>query len=267
MHRVLIIDDEFMIREGLRLTIDWQSMDCIIAGEAEDGEEGLKLIKELKPDIIITDIRMPGLSGLDMISAIKKEKQSCKIIILTGYRDFEYAQQAIRLGAFRFLLKPSKEEEILDALRDAIKELDQKKSDEKLLSNYKTRMEEFYDISNNKKETIEDINKSSYLVKKAINYMKENYSNNIGLQTVADKLYISTWYLSKLLKKETGSTFIDVLNNIRINESKRLLEDPKYKIYEICNIVGFADTAYFVKLFKKICGITPTDYRNLIANK
>lgn len=267
MHRVLIIDDEFMIREGLKLTIDWQSMNCIIAGEAEDGDEGLKLIKELKPDIIITDIRMPGLSGLEMISKIKKEKKNCKIIILTGYRNFEYAQQAIRLGAFRLLLKPSKEEEILDALRDAIEELEQKNSDEKLLNNYKTKMEEFYDISNNKKETIQGTNKPSYLVKKAIDYMKENYSNNIGLQTVADKLYISTWYLSKLLKKETGSTFIDVLNNIRINESKRLLEDPKYKIYEICNIVGFTDTAYFVKLFKKISGITPTDYRNLIANK
>lgn len=267
MHSVLIIDDEFMIREGLRLTIDWESLNCTIAGEAEDGEEGLRLIKELHPDIIITDIRMPGLSGLEMIDEAKKSKHNSKVIILTGYRDFEYAQQAIRLGAYRFLLKPSKEEEILSALTDAIEELEIKKSDERLMHNYKAKMEEFYDITSNKKENMEDKNKSSYLVKKAITYMKENYNNNIGLQTVADKLYISTWHLSKLLKKETGSTFIDLLNNIRINESKKLLEDPKYKIYEICSIVGFSDTAYFVRLFKKICGVTPTDYRNTLGSK
>lgn len=263
MHSVLIIDDEFMIREGLRLTIDWESMNCGIIGEAEDGEEGLRLIQELKPDIIITDIRMPGLSGLEMIEKARNAKFNCKVIILTGYRDFEYAQKAIRLGAFRFLLKPSKEEELLDALRDAILELDAKKSNERLISSYRSKMEEFYEISSNQKvaPAPEDTSKSSYLVKKAIAYMKENYNHNISLQTVADHLYISTWHLSKLLKKETGNTFVDLLNNIRIQESKRLLEDPKYKIYEICNIVGFSDTAYFVKLFKKICSVTPTDYR------
>jgi two-component system, response regulator YesN len=267
MYKVLIIDDEYIIREGLRLTIDWGSMNCSIVGEAEDGDEGLGLVKTLKPDIVFTDIRMPGINGLEMISFIKKSRQSCKTIILTGFRDFEYAQEAVRLGAFRFILKPSKSDEILRAIRDAIEEIEMEKSNEKLFNNYKNKVEEYYDINNNQRETIEEGegNKASYLVKKAIAYMRLNYNNNISLQIVSEKLYISTWHLSKVLKKETGSTFIDLLNNIRIQEAKKLLVDPKYKIYEICELVGFSDVAYFVKLFKKIVAITPTEYRNRLG--
>lgn len=262
MYKVLIIDDEYIIREGLRLTINWDSMDCTIIGEADDGDTGLAMVSTLGPDIIFTDIRMPGLNGLEMIKLIKKTKQNCKIIILTGFRDFEYAQEAVRLGAFRFILKPSKEEELLEAVRDAITELEKQKLNEKLLDNFKNKLAEYYDIDNNQKETIDDSSKSTYLVKKAIAYMKEHYACNINLQVVSETLYISTWHLSKVLKKETGNTFIDLLNNIRIVEAKKLLAEPKYKIYEICELVGFSDVAYFVKLFKKIVGITPTEYRN-----
>lgn len=262
MYKVLIIDDEYIIREGLKLTIDWKGMNCSIAGEAEDGDEGLKMVESQRPDIIFTDIRMPGLNGLEMISAMRKLKHNCKIIILTGHRDFEYAQEAVRLGAFRFILKPSKEQEILDSVKDAIEEIEKHKQEKKMLESYKNKIAEYYDINNNQKEIVDEGAKSSYLVKKAIAYMKENYKSDLGLQTVSEKLYISTWHLSKILKKETGSTFIDLLNNIRIHEAKKLLGDPKYKIYEICELVGFSDVAYFVKLFKKIVGITPTEYRN-----
>jgi two-component system response regulator YesN len=262
MHKVLIIDDEYIIREGLKLTIDWAAIDCEIVGEAEDGDEGLKLFNSLKPDIIFTDIRMPGLNGLEMISHVNKTKQCCKIMILTGFRDFEYAQEAVRLGAFRFIVKPSKEEDIVNAVKDAIKEIKDLKNTEKMIKNYKNKAAEFYVLENKSMACSDETVKSSYLVSKAMNFMKENYKNNISLQTIADKLYISTWHLSKILKKETGSTFIDLLNSIRIQEAKKLLNEPQYKVYEICELVGFSDVAYFVKLFKKITNITPTEYRN-----
>jgi two-component system, response regulator YesN len=271
MYKILIIDDEYIIREGLRLAIDWTGMDCEIVGEAEDGDEGLKLVQELKPHIIFTDIRMPGISGLEMISLIKKEKQNCKIIILSGFRDFEYAREAIRLGAFRFMVKPSKEDEIIGAVKDAIEEIKKQKINEKVLNNYKSKIAQYYVLENDGAEDEDGDGdakvKSNYLVKRAIIYMKENYKANISLQIVSDKLYISTWHLSKILKKETGSTFIDLLNSIRIQEAKKLLEEPQYKIYEVCELIGFADVAYFVKLFKKLSGITPTEYRNNLNEK
>ncbi|WP_313563266.1 response regulator, partial [Ruminiclostridium cellobioparum] len=123
MYKVMIIDDEETIREGLRSVINWEEHNCSIIGEAEDGDEGVGLITELKPDIIFTDVRMPGLNGLEMVAKIKEINYQCIVIILTGFREFEYAQQAVRLGAFRLLLKPTKTEELLQAIDDAVAEL------------------------------------------------------------------------------------------------------------------------------------------------
>lgn len=267
MFKVLIIDDEEIIREGLTKTIDWEAIDCTIVGEAEDGDEGARLINSLKPEIVLTDIRMPGLNGLEMISKIKELNITCKILILTGFRDFEYAQEAVRLGAFRLLLKPTKNEDIISAVKDAMSEIKKLKHDEVLVNSLKKKVKQYYGLG---ETTIPEIEKSEttntkntkYLVCKALEYIKSNYTKNLDLTTVAEELYISTWHLSKLLKKETGSNFIDILNEVRIEEAKNLLLSPKYKIYEIAEKVGFSDVPYFTKLFKKISGFTPMEYKN-----
>ena len=116
MYKVVIIDDEPIIVEGLGKSVDWYQFGCVVAGMAGSGEEGIRLIREVKPDIIFTDIRMPCMDGLTMIAAIRSEFPGTQIAILTGYRDFDYAQRAIRLGVTRFLLKPSKMNEIREAL-------------------------------------------------------------------------------------------------------------------------------------------------------
>lgn len=267
MFKVLIVDDEEIIREGLRSAVDWEAMECKVVGEAEDGDEGLEMVASLLPDIVFADIRMPGLNGLDMISEIKKLKHECKIIILTGFRDFEYAQEAVRLGAFRFLLKPTKKEELMLSIEDAIKEIRKLRSEHDLLKNLRKKVKEQYGINEVSPETAppsecDESRSSQYLVSRALNYMKANYSKDLTLKTVADELYISTWYLSKLLKKETGSTFIDLLNDMRIEEAKKLLLNPKHKIYEIAELVGFSDVAYFTKLFKRLTGLKPMEFRN-----
>jgi YesN/AraC family two-component response regulator len=288
MIKVVIIDDEEIIREGLRKIIDWNSMNCEIVGEAEDGEDGLELINSLQPDIIFTDIRMSSKNGLEMISEIKCLKEDIRIIILTGFRDFEYAQEAIKLGAFRYLLKPSKVDEITLAVKSAIKEIKkvkEKKEHYKLLvkkaneiqGSKKYYLQDFSDPNDNNdaqtnleiinsksngSEISESSKNSKYLVNRALIYLRENYSKNINLKTLSEELYISTWYLSKLLKKETGNNFIDILNNIRVEEAKKLLGDPKYKIYEIAEVVGFSDVTYFYRLFKKLTGMTPMEYKN-----
>ncbi len=123
MFKVLIIDDEPIIRKGLRNIINWQSYGCEVCGEAADGHDGKNMIEELRPDIIITDIKMPETDGLTMLRDIKSTVPDSKIIILTGHRDFDYAHEALKIGAFDFLLKPSKIEELTAVISRAVKEL------------------------------------------------------------------------------------------------------------------------------------------------
>lgn len=134
MYKVIIIDDEPIIAEGLRKSVDWGSFGCAVEGTAFSGEEGLKLIREAKPDIIFTDIRMPGMDGLTMIAAVRSEFPGTQIAILTGYRDFDYAQRAIRLGVTRFLLKPSKMDEIREALSVMTARLRERREQKKVIA-------------------------------------------------------------------------------------------------------------------------------------
>ncbi len=271
MVKVMIIDDEEIIREGLKTTVDWEELGCEIAGEAEDGESGYKAALTVKPDLIFTDIRMPGMDGLQMIARLREVKSACKIIILTGFRDFEYAQEAIRQGAFRFLLKPVRTDELKLAISEAVKEIKSARSKDEIFNNLEKRVKEYYGIGQAEEDNTAEKEKEKsgdttgnpkYLVGKALAYIKENYASDLNLKTVADEIYVSTWYLSKLLKKETGDNFINILNRIRVENAKKFLQDPKYKIYEIANVVGFTDVPYFTKTFKKVTGQTPMEYKN-----
>lgn len=270
MYKVMIIDDEETIRNGLRTVINWEEHNCTIIGEAEDGDEGIQMITELKPDIIFTDVRMPGLNGLEMMAKIKEIKYQCIVIILTGFREFEYAQQAVHLGAFRLLLKPTKTEELLNSIDAAVLELKRQESSQNEVLNLRAKLKGFYGISQNSGEENKPVNaseavaNSKYLVAKAIEILQQDFNTDLDLKSVADQLYISTWHLSKLIKKETGSNFIDILNEIRIEESKKLLFSPQFKIYEIAEKVGYSDVTYFTKLFKKHTGQTPMEYKNSI---
>lgn len=269
MISVMIIDDEEIIREGLKKTIDWESMGCNIVGEAEDGVSGLKAALSIKPDLIFTDIRMPGLDGLQMIARLREMKLLCKVIILTGFRDFEYAQEAVKQGAYRLLLKPVKTEDLKLTISDAVKEIKSARSKNMIINNLEKRIKEYYGLEQSETENSSTKDKAGdisgntrYLVGKALSYIKANYSRDLSLKTVSDEIYVSTWYLSKLLKKETGDNFINILNQIRVENAKKLLQDPKYKIYEIANTVGFTDVPYFTKTFKKVTGLTPMEYKN-----
>lgn len=244
MYRVLLVDDERIIVEGLRRVIHWADYDCQVVGTASDAEEGTRLIRELRPQILFTDIRMPGRDGLSMVAALRSEYPDMQVAILTGYRDFAYAQEAIRLGVTRFLLKPSKMEEIKEALTAMVERLD------------KNPMRE--------DEEEQSRNASSFIVNQALGFMEKHYAEKLTLQAVADCCYVSQWHLSKLLNKYAEKSFYDILNAIRVRKAKELLADPKLKIGEIGEMVGYADTAHFARTFKKLEGMSANEYRNTI---
>ena len=241
MYRVVLIDDEARIVEGLTKVVRWQDFSCQVVGSAGDAVSGAALIRKVRPHILFTDIRMPGDDGLTMLAGLRSEFPDMQVVVLTGYREFNYAQEAIRLGVTRFLLKPSKLDEIHDALRVVTERLGaQTPSGENKESRYA----------------------QSHIVSHAIAYMESHFAEKLTLQEVADSCYVSQWHLSKLLNRETEGTFYDTLNEIRVREAKRLLADPKLRVGDIGALVGYQDSAHFARVFKKLTGMSANEYRN-----
>ena len=277
MYKVAIVDDEPVIVRGLTKMIPWESYNCRVVGTAGDGQEGMKLIREQKPDILISDICMPGIDGLTMIAGMKSEFGHMQITILTGFRDFDYAQQAIRRGVTRFLLKPSKMDELEEAVRVMIENLEKQGitgkedgTDEGVGENTPKAEgnregeegKEKAEPSEGKEGEETDSPASCFIVKNALAYIEENYREKLKLSDVADQIYVSQWHLSKLLNKHTGQNFSEILNTIRIEKAKELLKDPSLRIGDIAEEVGFLDVAHFSRVFKKQAGISANEYRN-----
>lgn len=248
---MVLIDDEKIIVDGLTRVIKWADYNCEVVGAAYDAAGGAALIRRLKPHIVFTDIKMPDQDGLTMLAGLKSEFPEMQIAVLTGYRDFNYAQEAIKLGVTRFLLKPSKMDELHEAL-----------------SAMKERLNKLPpDAAAGEDEPCLDRHAGSFIVNQATAYIEEHYAQKLTLQEVADKCYVSKWHLSKLINKYTGNTFYELLNNVRIEKAKALLNDPKLKIGDIVDMVGYSDAAHFSRVFKRIVGVSANEYRNTSAVK
>ena len=180
MYRVVLVDDERLIVRGLSSVVPWAELGCEVAGTAYDGVTGMKLIHEVEPDMVITDIRMPNMDGLTMLAALKSEYPRMQMSVLTAYRDFEYARTALNLGMCRYLLKPSTMDEVIEAVRVMAEKLGAQKED----------------VSPEESESAEA---GSFLVESALQYMREHCAEHLSLSDVADHVYVSQWHLSKLI--------------------------------------------------------------------
>ncbi len=248
MYKVVLVDDEPLILSGLMRVVPWQQYGCEVVGSANDGMEGAALIRQQQPHILFTDIRMANMDGLTMIAGLKSEFPRMQIAVLTAFRDFEYAQRAIHLGVMRYLLKPSKMEEIRETIEAMTKTLGE--------------------LPPNEAETPGEADDSAagsanhFVVNQALEYIAAHAVERIALSDVADHVYVSQWHLSKLINKQTGQSFSDLINQQRVEAAKRQLRDPALRVHEIAELVGFADVAHFSKIFKKLTGETPGEYRN-----
>ncbi len=244
MYRVILVDDERLIIRGLSTVVPWNDLGCEVAGFAYDGAAGLELIRKEKPDIVMTDIRMPNMDGLTMLAALHSEFPRMQMTVLTAYRDFDYAREAIRLGVCRYLLKPSNMKELEEAVRKMTSLLDEAPAEEK------------------DAETESSSAAGNYIVQTALEFMRENAAEpHLSLNEVAEHVYVSQWHLSKLLNRETGHSFFELLGGIRVDLAKKLLKDPALRIHEVAEMAGYSDVAHFSKSFKKMTGLTPGEYR------
>lgn len=263
MYKVMIVDDEPIIVEGLSRSIAWDKWNCKVVATAHDGLEGKKSIEEYRPDIIFMDINMPEMDGLSMIAAIKSQFPNLQICVLTGFRDFEYAREAIRLGVTRFLLKPSN----MDELEEAISAMCANLKKKGITGEEENASAENPEGQSASEEDKKESASSSFIVKNALTYIEENYTQKLTLGEVAEKTYVSQWHLSKLLNRHTGQSFSDILNHVRIEHAKELLKDPSLRIGDISEQVGFLDLAHFSRVFKKQEGVSANEYRNQILGK
>ena len=247
MYRVVLVDDERMIVEGLSRVVPWEKLGCEVSGTAANGREGLALIRRVKPDILMTDIRMPNMDGLRMVAALRSEFPNLQITVLTAFRDFEYAQTALNLGVCRYLLKPSKMDELDEAIHTMIARLD----------------------ALPKAESPEpaDPAAGNYIVRQALDYMRAHCHQRLSLSDVADQVYVSQWHLSKLINRHTSQSFLDLLSGMRVEKARRLLSGSSLRIHEIAEQCGYSDLGHFSRNFKKLTGQTPGEYRDTAARK
>lgn len=250
MLKILIVEDEDIIRKGLEVAIDWMAMGCVVVGTAEDASEGLRLIGEKQPDVILTDICMPQMSGLEMIEEGLKQ-HSFYSIVLTGYSDFGYAKQALRIGVVDYLLKPVDEEElksVLDKIRRQIRK--EKESPQYEVIREDTEWKVF--------EMAE--NSVDIYVKQTYDIIQRRYQERLSINTIAEELGVSPSFLSRRIKTSLQMTFVDVLNQYRVKKAIQLLNKGTMRVYEISDSLGFNEYKYFCSVFKKYTGATPTEF-------
>ena len=242
MLKVLIVEDEEMIRKGIVLTVDWAALDCVVVGEAANGAQGLEAARRLEPSLIITDLKMPQMDGIEMLTALRKEGCTAYVIILTAYDNFAYAQSALRLGAVDYLLKPFHDGDLENAIT-RVQQRQQPAADAAPIG------------------TPRKGDKSKYVLE-AMDYISKHYNEpDISVGTVAQSLNISEGYLSHTFKKETDYTLLNYLTRYRIHKAMELLKDCRVKVYEVAEQVGYRDIAYFSATFKKYAGISPSEYQ------
>ncbi len=242
-HTVLIVEDEKLIREEIRLTTPWERFGCEVIAVAENGLEGEQLIRSLAPDIVITDIRMPGQDGIAMLERAMPRAA----IILSGYSDFAYAKQAIRLGVQDYILKPVDDEEFYASLKKITQLLKQQKTAHPRFSEYVRRLEG---------------DKQDFYVEQAVTYIKEQYASDVSLGEIAESIGITESYLSRLFKQKTGYSYVEYLRNTRLHRAMEMLQDQSRRVNEIAYQTGFRDMSYFSSIFKKHFGILPSQYQN-----
>lgn len=253
MYRILVVEDEALVRKGLIVTTHWDDYQCKVIAEATDGEQGYNLALKLKPDIIITDIKMPILSGIEMIEKIRKVYQPV-VIFITAFNDFEYAKNAIDLRVIDYLLKPFDDEKLDVALKKAISKVNEKN----ILKNIKDINPEIERI--NKYLSISANSKHLNIIK-SLEYIKQNYDKEINISNIAEYLKVSESYLSHLFKEETNYTVLEYITLYRLSKACLLLKDPNIRIQEVASSVGYKDQRYFSNIFKKHLGVTPNYYK------
>lgn len=239
MYKLLIVEDEKELREGLALYFPWEELGFVCIGAASDGDEALAILKEEKVDVVITDISMPKCSGIDLARSIREVDSVVQLIYLTAYRDFDFAMSAMEYNVSNYLVKPADYDQITEVFSKIKLELDSKNPEEP------THGESY----------------NQRIINAVKEYVSEGY-RTATLEQAAKIVHMHPYYLSRFFKKNTGINFSDFLMEIRMKRAGVLIMDFRYKLYEVSEVVGYANTKNFTRAFRKYYDMSPREYRN-----
>jgi two-component system response regulator YesN len=249
MISVMVVDDEKYVRAGIINETDWALIGCEVVAEASDGEAAFKTAEESRPDLVISDIKMPKMDGIALAEKLLARFPNIKIIFLTAYSDFEYARQAVRLGVSDYLLKPFKDGELEASIQRLLH----------LHPNAPANVNELEDklIALKKRDEI-----ANRYVQSAVAFIEDRFADpDFSVGGLAESMGVSEGHITRLFKAETGMGINNYLTRYRIKRAMDYLKDVQTKVYEVAEKVGYRDIAYFSNTFKKLVGRSPSDYQ------
>lgn len=251
MSVVLIVEDELLEQEFLRSVVldELTPEDTLLT--CESGDQAVKLAKQHRPNIIIMDVLIPEMDGLNAIQEIRKFLPSACITVLSAYSDFSYAQKAISNRVFEYLLKPVKPTDFKQIFRRMLS----------TVSDSSAAIEELPEIKSD-----EPKDERQYFIEEAVKYIKEHFRERLTLEMVASKVFVNPKYFSHVFKKEMGVAFTEYVINLKIQYACRLLETTNYPAYRISIECGFSDPSYFNRVFCAQMNMTPQSYRKFACS-
>lgn len=267
MIRLLIADDEKLEREALAELVQRRFEREVVLEMAENGRKAADTAVLWGADLILMDIEMPGMSGLDAARAVLAQRPSCRVIFVTAYSLFQYAHEAVHLGACDYLLKPVDPDELEASVRRAMRQIEtERKLEELAAAQPQPEQTETEEEAEDAPEEGEN-SQTALVMAHVRRYLEDNYMFDLSLDSVGEILHISPAYLSAQFKKYQKMNFLDCLTELRINAAKELLADPFRSSAEVASMVGYEDASYFARAFKKRTGMTPTQYRRQAGRK
>lgn len=241
MYSLIIVEDEKMERDALVRIVPWKELGFSVVKAFRDGAECIAYLEEFVPDVILTDIRMAPKGGLDISRYAAEKRLHTQIILMSAYKEFEYARQAIECGVVHYLVKPVS----LPKIREVFQQVRQVLDDQ---------------LSADEREAAK-MPKVKRSTDRVMSYIREHYAEDLTLRTISEQLYLNPGYISRMLKEQTGKNFTDIIAGIRIERAVWLLENTNMYVYEIAEEVGYQNLKYFYQIFKKNTGKAPNEYR------
>jgi Response regulator containing CheY-like receiver domain and AraC-type DNA-binding domain len=243
----MVVEDQYHFRKGLVKMIEESEHKWNVVSEASNGRDALKMLEVHKPDLVLTDIRMPAMDGIEFVTQMRRMHPDTIVVILTGFKHFEYAQAAVKLGVMDFLVKPCTEEDVRDMLGRASEKFEAMRLPEPQTA--EARPED----------------KQDNVIRKAIAYVEKHYADDCRMTEVASHVHLNPSYFSVLFKRVTGESFTAYVTRFRMEKAMELLRTTDMKVFEIASATGFGEPNYFTNVFRQHFRLSPKECRRRLA--